>query len=477
MSIDNKHPLDSMFHPASIAVVGASTSVAETGWVKRLLDFGYNGNIYPINPKAKEICALKTYPQLQDVPYAVDYAILNIPARLVSQALRDCVVKGVKFVHCYSAGFAETGNDEGKRLEAEIAAIAKRVGVRLLGPNCMGIYCPESGMTFSEDFPKESGGIAFISQSGAEATRLVFLCQDVNLHFSKAVSYGNAADLDAPDFLEYLAKDIKTDIIALYIEGIKNPPAFVSAVKKCMVNKPVVILKAGLTKNGARASLFHTASMTGSKTVWNAFFKQTGAIPALTIDEVADIIQGLTRIKNIRGRRVAIVGRGGGIGVVTTDICERAGLKVPPFSVETQDKLLQIRPDAGAMFSNPVEPKLGLEGASDFYLKGLPIIDADTEIDIILIHMAIDVYGGHMPDLVQNVTESAYALCAVADSIRKPIAVALFTGGHTDTIQAAAAARDILTKAGIAVFPGIESTARALSKIYTYYRRLETIKE
>ena len=167
---------------------------------------------------------------------------------------------------------------------------------------------------------------------------------------------------------------------------------------------------------------------------------------------------------------MAIIGRGGGIGVVATDICERAGLIVPPFSPETHEKLLQIRSDAGAMLRNPVEPKLGMEGAADFYLKGLPIIDHDTETDIILIQMAVDIYGGHTPDLLQNVTAAAYALCAVAESIKKPIAVALFTGGHIDTITAVTAAREILTKTGIPVFSGVEAAARSLSKIYNYYR-------
>jgi acyl-CoA synthetase (NDP forming) len=476
MPADNNHPLDRIFHPASIAIIGASSSQLETGWVKRLLDFGYKGEIYPINPKAKEIYGIKAYRSICDVPHSVEYAILNISAHLAPQAMKDCVVKGVSFVHCYTAGFSETGTEEDKRLEAEMVKIAREGGIRVLGPNCMGVYSPESGTTFSEDFPGEKGGIAFISQSGAEASRLVFLCQDVNLYFSKVVSYGNAADLDAPDFLEYLAQDKETDVIALYIEGVKNGPRFKSAVRKCMRQKPVVILKAGLTENGVGAAMYHTGSTTGSKTVWNAFFKQTGAIPALTMDEVADIIQGLTRIKKLQGRRVAIIGRGGGIGVIATDICERAGLKVPPFSIETQRSLLRIRPDAGAMLRNPVEPKLGLEGAADFYLKGLPIIDSDDETDLILIQMAVDVYGGHALDLVQNVTETAYALCAAADYIKKPLVVALFAGGHVDTVQAVAAARDILTKAGIPVFPGVESAARAVSKIYNYYRFLEISK-
>lgn len=434
MPADNNHPLNKMFHPSSIAVVGASSIVSETGWVKRLLDFGYKGKIYPINPKVTEIQGLKAYPNVAAVPNPIAYAILNIPAHLVPQAMQDCVTKGVKFVHCFAAGFSETDTEEGRRLQAEITKIASVWGVRLIGPNCMGVYCPESRMTFGEDFPKETGRIALISQSGAEASRLIFLCHDVNLYFSKVVNYGNAADVDGPELLEYLAQDTETDVIALYIEGVKNYPRFISAVKQCMKKKPVIILKAGLTKNGADVASFHTASITGAKAVWDAFFKQTGAISAQTMDEVADIIQGLTRIKKLQCRRVAIIGRGGGIGVVATDICERAGLIVPPFSPETHQKLLKIRSDAGAMLRNPVEPKLGMEGAADFYLKGLPIIDHDTETDIILIQMAVDIYGGHKPDLLQDVSAAAYALYAAAESINKPIAVALFTGGHLDTI-------------------------------------------
>ncbi len=470
MPADNNRSLDNLFHPASIAVIGASSKPAEIGWVKRLLDFGYKGKIYPINPKAHEIYGVKAYPGIRDVPDSVEYAILNIPSGSTPQATRDCAIKRVKFVHCYTAGFKETGTAEGRQLEVDIFKIAGEANVRLLGPNCMGIYCPESGMTFGEDFPKNKGRIAFISQSGAEASRLVFLCQDVNLYFSKVVSYGNAVDLDAPDFLEYLAHDKETDIVGLYIEGIKSDTRFLSAVRKCIENKPLVILKAGLSENGRHVAKFHTGSMTGSKAAWNTFTKQTRVISAQTIDEVADILQGLTRIKKPQGQRVAIIGRGGGLGVIATDICERAGLKVPAFSTETQKQLLQIRPDAGAMLRNPVEPKLGLEGAADFYLKGLPIIDQDQETDIILIQMAVDVYGGHTPDLLQSVSETAYALCAAADTIQKPLVVAFFAGGHIDTIQAVAAARDILTKAGIPVFSGVEAAARAISKVYHYYR-------
>ncbi|MDD5288639.1 MAG: CoA-binding protein [Dehalococcoidales bacterium] len=470
MPAENNHPLDRMFHPASIAVVGASAS--GSGWVGRLIDFGYGdkGEIYPINPKATEIHGLKAYPRVCDVPGPVEYAIFNIPARFAPQAMRDCVTKGVKFVHCYAAGFAETGTEEGKLAELEMAKIAKEGGIRWLGPNCMGIYCPDSGMTFNEDFSKEKGRVAFISQSGAESMRLVFLGQDVNLFFSKVISYGNAADLDSHDFLEYMADDKETDVIAMYIEGVKHGAQFVSGIKKCMEKKPIVILKAGLTESGAGAAASHTASLAGAKAMWDAFFKQTGAISAVTMDEVADILQGLTRMRKPQGRRVAVVGRGGGIGVIAADICERAGLKVPPFSKETRQRLTQIIPEAGAGIRNPVETTLGLGGAVDFYRRGLSIVDQDTETDMILIHMAIDVYGGHTPNLAKSVAESAEALCEVAPSLQKPIAVALFAGGHPDTVMAIVSARDKMTRAGIPCYSGVESASRAFSKVYNYYQ-------
>jgi len=181
--------LDRMFHPESIAIVGASATNLEGSWVRRLIGFGYTGQIYPINPKVTEIDGLKAYPSVRDVPGPIEYAIFNIPARLTPQIMADCVAKGVRYVHVFAAGFSEVGTEEGKQIEARLEQIAKEGGLRVLGPNCMGIYCPASGMTFNPDFPKEKGKVAFVSQSGAESMRLVFLAQDLNIYFSKVISY------------------------------------------------------------------------------------------------------------------------------------------------------------------------------------------------------------------------------------------------------------------------------------------------
>jgi len=466
------HFLDKMFSPDSVALIGASASEdPERGWLGRLLKAGYKGKLYPINPRVPEIHGLKAYASVKDIPGPVDYAIFNIPARISPQIMQECVEKGVKFAHLYVAGFSETGVDESKQLEKKVGEIARAGGVRVLGPNCMGVYNPTSGMTFWPDFPTQRGHIAFVSQSGAESIRLIYLCEDIGLYFSKVVSYGNALDLDAPDFLEYLADDEDTSAVACYIEGTKDGPRFVQAVKKCLAKKPVVILKAGLTESGAGAAASHTASMAGSKSIWEAFFRQTGALQSVTMDEVSDALQAIIRMKPPKSRKVAVVGRGGGIGVIASDICERAGLKVPPFRAETRQKLSQVIPEAGAGVRNPVETTVGLGGMADFYHRGLKMVDEDPEIDIILIHMAVDVYGKLTPNLPQKVIEAAEALCQEIGNINKPVAAALFSGGHPETVLAVMQARDTLIKAGIPTFNGVESSSRAISKYISYLER------
>ncbi|MFH1382636.1 MAG: CoA-binding protein [Chloroflexota bacterium] len=472
MAVAKLHSLDEIFYPKSIAVVGASTTEQETGWVARLLKFGYKGQLYPINPKATEINGLKAYPSVRDVPGPVDYVIFNIPARLAPQILEDCVAKGVKAVHLFTAGFSETGKEDARKMEARVAAIAKAGGVRVIGPNCMGMYHPAAGVTFNAAFSKEPGSVAFVSQTGAGAGRFVRLGNERGIRFSKVLSYGNAIDLDAPELLEYLADDDVTKIIACYVEGIKDGPRYLKAVNKCLQSKPVIIMKAGLTEGGAGAAASHTASLAGSKSVWDAFFKQSGVIQADSVEEMADIIIALSYLPHLKGRRVGIVGRGGGIGVIATDTCELAGLKVPPFHPETRRKLEEIIPEAGAGARNPVESARGIAGTGDFYATGLKIVDADTEIDFILTHIAVDVYGAGLSgaDMRKQVIEAAESLVKVFPSLTKPIVAVLYAGEQLEAISAVIEARQKLMQAGIAVYPTIDTAAKATVKLIGYYK-------
>ncbi len=468
MSLKEPHPLDEIFHPKSIAIIGASASEPGVGWLDRLSNFGYAGHLYPVNPRVAEISGLKAYPSVRDIPDPVDYAIFNIPARLAPQAMVDCVAKGVKAAHIFTAGFSETGKEEGKKLEAQVAAIAKEGSVRVIGPNCMGIYCPAAGVTFNQNFSRETGTVSFVSQTGAGASRFINLANDRGIHFSKVVSYGNAVDLDAPDFLEYLAADEETKIITCYIEGVREGRRFMEAIKECMRTKPVIILKAGLTESGARAAASHTASMAGSGPVWGAFFSQTGAIRVSTLEEIADVIQVLLRMPCPKGRRVGIVGRGGGIGVIATDTCESVGLKVPPFLPETRRQLEAIIPGAGAGVRNPVESARGISDAAEFYPEGLKLVDADSQIDFILTHLAVDVYGKRQSNLQEEVVKAAEVLVSTAPTLAKPMVVVLCAGEHFGTIIAVFEARKRLLKAGIPVYSTIEAAAGAVSKLIGY---------
>jgi len=474
--LSSGHPLNDVFHPRSIAVVGVSANELREslmGWLPRLLGFGYQGRIYPVNPRASEIMGMKAYPSVRDIPGPVDYVIFNIPAQLTPQIMADCAAKGVKAVHVFTAGFSETGKEEGRRLEQELSSIAREGGVRVIGPNCMGIYYPKEGLTFYPTFCKEVGSVAFVSQTGAGAIRFVNLANDRGIRFSKVVSYGNACDLDATDFLNYLADDEETEVITCYIEGVRDGRAFFEAVRDCMKQKPVVILKAGVTEGGAAAAASHTAALAGNESVWRAFFKQTGAISVESLEEIVDVVQALLHFPCPRGPRVGIVGRGGGIGVLATDSCEKAGLAVPSLTEETRSQLEKVNPEAGASVRNPVETALGLAGASQFYQEGLKIVDADPQIDFILTHIGLDVYGGFGPSLAEQLEQTMDILIETVKTMTKPVVVVLYPGARLDVISAVAQAQRRCLEARLAVYYTIEAAAKAVSKIIRYNKFIE----
>ena len=323
--------IEGLFHPKSIAVVGASSneSLQTDGWVARLVDFGYPGKIYPINPKAAEIMGLKAYPTIVDVPEPVDLVIFNVPFKICGKIMADCAEKGVKYAHVYTAGFSETAREEGVRLQNEIQHTARQAGMRIIGPNCMGLYYPRGGLTFGRPFSKTPGTVAFVSQSGASAVRVVVLGNERGLNFSKVVSYGNAIDLDGTDFVEYLATDPETEVITCYVEGVKDGRRYADVIRECTQKKPIITLKAGITEGGSRAAASHTAVLAGSEVIWNAFFKQSGVIRVDDLEELLDAAMAFLYLRRPKGRRIGIVGRGGGLGVVATDMCEKAGLRVP----------------------------------------------------------------------------------------------------------------------------------------------------
>ncbi len=355
MTYDNLEPL---FHPRSVALVGITVTNPEH-WTRTFLDslleFRFEGPIYLVNPRGGEVEGLKVYPRLEDVPDVIDYVISTIPAQAAPGLVEACAAKGVKAVHFCTAGFSETGEEEGARLEAELAEISRRRGVRIIGPNCMGIYCPESRLSFDPGFPKEGGAVAFISQSGGNAINLVRQAAWRGIRFSKVISYGNACDLNESDFLEQLAADPGTKIIALYIEGVKEGKRLRQVLGKAAEEKVVILLKAGATEGGARAAAGHTGALAGSEVTWDALCRQLGIIRVHSLEEMADILVTLLFLPLPRGRNVALVGAGGGASVLITDEFEKRGLRVPPFPQEIRGRIREFTPAAGNILRNPID--------------------------------------------------------------------------------------------------------------------------
>jgi acyl-CoA synthetase (NDP forming) len=353
-----QHNLDFLFHPNSLALVGITT--AETWhwtltFLEGLLEIGFDRPLYLVNPKGGEIKGHKVHTSLKDVPGNIDYAIGLVNAQIAPKLVEECAEKGVKAIHFCTAGFSETGEEERVKLESELVEIARKKGIRILGPNCMGIYCPQSRLSFSPAFPKESGPVGVISQSGGNSIFLVRQAALRGIRFSKVISYGNACDINENDLLEYLASDVDTKIIALYIEGIKDGRRFRRAMEEATKEKTVILLKGGATEGGARAAAGHTAALSGSRTTWDALCKQLGIISVSSIEEMIDVLVTLLFLPLPKGRNAVLFGAGGGASVLIADEFGRRGVRVPPLPPDVIAQIREFTPIAGNILRNPVD--------------------------------------------------------------------------------------------------------------------------
>ena len=354
----HQHDLEFLFHPNSVALVGITTAKTwhwTLTFLEGLLEIGFDRPLYLVNPKGGEIKGHKVYASLKDVPGNVDYVIGLVNAQIAPKLVEECAEKGVRAIHFCTAGFSETGEEPRIKLESELAEIARKKGIRILGPNCMGIYCPKSRLSFSPAFPEESGPVGVISQSGGNSIYLVRQAALRGVRFSKVISYGNACDINESDLLEYLAHDVDTKIIALYIEGIKDGRRFRRALEQATKEKTVVLLKGGTTEGGARAVAGHTASLAGSRATWDALCRQLGIISVSSVEEMIDVLITLLFLPLPSGRNALLFGAGGGASVLIADQFERSGLRVPPIPPEMVAQIAEFTPIAGNILRNPVD--------------------------------------------------------------------------------------------------------------------------
>jgi acyl-CoA synthetase (NDP forming) len=361
--ISKKHSLDFIFHPKSIAIVGVPSNEKDSGHFKALLNSGYDKNhtLYPVNPKMSKVNNFTCYPSILECPTDIDYVISRIPAPLVPELVEQCIKKNVKTLHLFTAGFNETGDQERKILGKEVIEMTRNAGIRVIGPNCMGLYVPEEQISFTEEAPpSESGDVFVASQSGVLAAEFIFRLASRGIRFSKVVSFGNGADLSVNDFLEYAAKDDNTKYMLAYIEGINDGEDFLKALKKCASKKPTIIIKGGLTDAGARAANSHTGSLAGSADIFESLCKQYGVILVNTVEEAQDVLIGLkTSLINVRNNNIISVSSGGGNSVLSSDTIAKSGLRLPKIDKAIQLKLRKFVPLAGNSIHNPIDFGVG----------------------------------------------------------------------------------------------------------------------
>jgi acyl-CoA synthetase (NDP forming) len=465
--------IDRMANAQSVAVVGATRPAANgfSGMFGCMRNFGYRGRLYPVNPRLQEIDGIKAYPNLSSLPEVADLVILSIPAPRVADILRECVATGHKNIHIFSSGFKETGEEEGIRLQREIEAVAREGDLRVIGPNCMGFYVPKNRMLTWENASTKNGPVSLISQSGGNAQDFSNYLTDVyDIGFAKSISYGNALTLDSTDFLDYLAGDEETRIITMYLEGVKDGRLLLDQVKKINRRKPVIIYKSGLTESGARAVSSHTGSLAGGETIWKAFFRQTGAVRVESLEEMADVTQAFHRLGKVRGKRVAVLGFGGGNGVSVADDCAKAGLELPVLSDGLIRKLRKHVPPAGSMIRNPIDAAIAF-----VYLplmgEVLDVVARSGEIDHFIVSVPFDWLYKQEPDGAYIETLATYlATEAGKYAGGKPMLVAWRQYEASPKIRRwIPVFKDILIKAGIPVYEGLPKAVRALSKMAEYY--------
>jgi acyl-CoA synthetase (NDP forming) len=405
--------LDPLFMPKTIAVAGASATSISMGntFLRRLKEFGYQGTVYPIHPKAEEINGLKAYASFADTPETIDYAYISIAAERVPPML--AAAKGqVKFAQVLSSGFAEV--PEGVALQDELVAAAKEGGSRLIGPNCLGTYSPRGGVTFPERATNEPGVVGVISQSGGLATDIVRLGQRRGLRFSGLVTVGNCADLNEADVLEYYLSDPETRVIGLYLENDKNARRIFELLSQNASDKPVVLLKGGRTQQGRAAAASHTGSLAGGDEGWVALSKQTGAVLVESLGSFLDVLlafQFLTPNRTRPTQRIALFGNGGGTSVLATDSFARLGLDVARFEDKTRQVLEALKLPPGTSVANPIDAPVGTLQTEEGRIaeKILDGVYAHSAPDAFVMHLNLTAFTGRGApgDTLNNLVNAA----------------------------------------------------------------------
>ncbi len=380
-----RHQLDSIFSPASVAIIGASTRKGTIGreTLHNMISSEFNGKVFPVNPKAPVIHSIKAYSTILDVPDAVDLAVIIVPKESVLEVVRQCGQKGVKGLVTISAGFSEVG-PEGRAREQAVMNVVREYGMRMIGPNCFGVVNTDPvvslNATFGKTFPRQ-GKIGFITQSGAMGEAIMNQANELGIGFSVVASIGNKADISSNDILDYFKDDPHTDIILMYLENFGNPRKFTSIAREVSRTKPIVVVKSGRTKLGAKAASSHTGSLAGADVGVDALFEQTGIMRVDTVEELFDVAAALSMQPVPKGNRVVVVSNAGGPGILATDALINHGMQMPPLSAATIREFKKFT-STEASFSNPMDMVAGASGPH--FKKALELLRKEDQYDTIV---------------------------------------------------------------------------------------------
>ena len=406
---------------------------------------------------------------MRDIPGNVDFVISSIPSTQVLNLVDDCAVKGVKCIHFFTARFAETGRQDAIELEKEMLKRARAAGVRIIGPNCMGVYHPAWGMSWNPGMSNVPGPMGLISQSGALAFELIETAVIRGMHYSKGISYGNAADFNECDYLEYFAQDDETKLVVMYIEGVRDGKRFLDILRKTTARKPVIILKGGRGKSGTRATASHTASLAGSAEVWKTAMKQAGAVTVADVEELVDVAAAFYFLPPAFGNHVGVAGGGGGGSVLAADLCEEAGLDVIPLPVDIRDELKKQGNPVWDWISNPADFSILPGGVGADTISKMMAAHPDIDLNIVFIIPR----GNPGPFTV----ESLLTQFPFDDMKSKPLFAILYdrSSGEKDPtgriIGIFTDFKNKLVEKSIPVYPNITRAANAAAKMVKYYRQ------